>query len=541
MWEGLIIWEIFDYTLLFVLATLPLIYKLFFWLYTIQLKEYRWDRFSEYLWTKQWNSAVFSVFFLVELILLIFSLIIWFIYLSGSPYYIVFWGVFYHIFFWYLIILNIFVIWKILRKKFLKPKITWRLLVLLLLFLIGWIIDLYLFYFWNLFNYTYIYILLIFLLVPLLLFIYNFVSLPLVNYNKNKLIKKAILKSLKIDLPIKIWITWSYWKSSVKEFLATILEQDSKTLKTPKNINTELWVSNIIINKLNNSYKYFVAEMWAYKIAEISLLWKIVNHKYWFLTAIWNQHIWIFWSQSNIITWKTEIAESVLKNNWILYINWDDKNIRKAKLNKKLNIVKYWKSDNADAIYSIVSSDNGKTKFKFEYKKIKTDFVIDFIWEHNVLNLTWVLAFLYDIWLKTTSIKKYLKNLNLPDNRLWVFKSGTNILLNDSYNLPIEWLFAWLKVLETYTWNKILVIDDVLELGKYANKEHFEIWKKIAKNGIVNQIFCVWINNKLDLLNWLKKWWFKKENILTNLNNIENSTILFEWRWARKYFEQLNK
>jgi UDP-N-acetylmuramyl pentapeptide synthase len=45
-----------------------------------------------------------------------------------------------------------------------------------------------------------------------------------------------------------------------------MLEQSSKTLKTPHNINTELGVSNLIISKLNNTYSYFVAEMGAYKV-----------------------------------------------------------------------------------------------------------------------------------------------------------------------------------------------------------------------------------------------------------------------------------
>jgi len=40
--------------------------------------------------------------------------------------------------------------------------------------------------------------------MPLLIFFYNLISLPLVNYKKNKLIKKAIFKSGKINNPIKI-------------------------------------------------------------------------------------------------------------------------------------------------------------------------------------------------------------------------------------------------------------------------------------------------------------------------------------------------
>jgi UDP-N-acetylmuramyl pentapeptide synthase len=51
--------------------------------------------------------------------------------------------------------------------------------------------------------------------------------------------------------------------------LSSILEQDTPfsppleggVLKTPENQNTEMSVSALVLNKLNNSYKYFVAEM----------------------------------------------------------------------------------------------------------------------------------------------------------------------------------------------------------------------------------------------------------------------------------------
>jgi hypothetical protein len=52
-----------------------------------------------------------------------------------------------------------------------------------------------------------VYILAVFIFMPIILFFYNFISLPLVNYKKNKIIKSAILKSQKINKPIKIAIT----------------------------------------------------------------------------------------------------------------------------------------------------------------------------------------------------------------------------------------------------------------------------------------------------------------------------------------------
>jgi len=376
--------------------------------------------------------------------------------------------------------------------------------------------------------------------MPFIIFFYNLISLPLVNYKKNKLIKNAIDKSLRIKNPIKIWVTWSYWKSSVKEVLASILEQDDKTLKTPENINSELWVSSLILSKLKDDYKYFVAEIWAYRIGETELLGKIINHKYWFLTAIWNQHLWLFGSLKNIKKGKSEIEKSILENNGTLYANWDNENIRFTKFDKKLNIVRYWKKDNSDAKYSIIWTSGSKTEFEFEYKSTKTKFKIDLIWEHSVLNLTWIIAFLYDIDFKTSEIKKYLKKIKIPENTLEIIKSKEFTLIDDTYNLSENGLLAWIQVLNSFTWNKVLVLEDILELWKQAKKIHFKLWKKIAEKNLIDEVLFCWVNYKENFIEWLLEWWFSSVNILNNLNKIKKSSIiLFEGKRTKKYLEKL--
>ena len=211
-------------------------------------------------------------------------------------------------------------------------------------------------------------------------------------------------------------------------------------------------------------------------------------------------------------------------------------------MNKKLNIVKYWKHSKSDAKYTILLSKEGKTEFEFEYKKIKTKINVNLIWEHNIINLTWVISFCYDIWFKTTEIKKYLKNLKTPKNTLDIKTNKNHILIDDTYNLSENWLYAWLDVLNTYKWEKILVLDDILEIWKQSKEIHYEIWKKIAKEKLVNKIFFVWVNYKKNIEKWLKENWFTINNILNTLENIEDkSTILFEWKKSKNYLNNISK
>ena len=96
---------IFEHYLLIFFATLPVLYKLLFWFYVIQLKEYRWDRFKEYLLTPQWNSAIINIWSVIELPLLLVSLIV----LINEPFEIII----FNVLFVFMLIQNLFVVRKI--------------------------------------------------------------------------------------------------------------------------------------------------------------------------------------------------------------------------------------------------------------------------------------------------------------------------------------------------------------------------------------------------------------------------------------------
>lgn len=525
-----------------IIAILPFFYKFSFWLYTIQLKEYRWDRFKEYLWTPQWKSALQNfwfalevpLFFLTILILIRPDLFLWIVTL---------------IMFYFLVFQNIFVLWKIFRKKLIYPKLTSRMLILISCILIWLSIDVYFlsvyFPIW-----TYSYIMLVLISTPLIIFICNYIISPIVNYKKNKLIKAAIYKSQTITKPIKIAITWSYGKSSVKEYLSQILAFDHNILKTPENINTELWVSSLILSKLDDKFEYFVAEAWAYKIWEIKTLWEIINHKYWFLTAIWTQHLWLFWSIENTKKGKFEIAKKVVENDWVLYINWNNENIKDYVITNKLwdlkdlKYIRYWLWDvDLDAKSKIIAIKDGLTEFIFTYKDIEYNFKTNLIGSHNILNLTWILAFLFDMWFEYEKLRFYLTQLQTPKNTLAISELNSFTIIDDTYNLSEWWLFAWIEVLNTIAKdkNRVLIMDDILELWEQSKDVHYSIWKRLANEKLIDYFIFTGVNYKEDIIKWLLENGFKKDTILRNLDTIPNSSvILLEGRKSRNYLDKLN-
>lgn len=532
-------------TTIILLSILPFIQKSLFWFHIVQMKDYRLDRLKDFVISWDFKRAFSSTFTYLELWVLAI--------LSGISFVWKFEYISYIIVF-LLVLENIYTILKILKKSIIKAKLTSKLGLLSIVYLailallsycpINLFLALDKEFYYLFIAFLSLFIILVYLFIPFFLLVSVFILLPLSNYLKSRVYKKASEKSKTIKNIIKIWITWSYGKSTTKEFLSKVLQDEAKTLSSPENINTEMWISNLILQKLDETYKYFIAEMWAYRTGEIKTLWEIVGHKYAFLTAIAPQHLSLFWSIENIIKAKTEIALQVEKNWGILYANFDNENIAAYDFSPKLNLVSYAVDNkNAKARWEIIEVNPSGSKFRFLYKDLNLELETNVIWKQNILNLIWVLAFVKDLWINLDLIKESIKNLKLPKNTLELKKLENDIIfIDDTYNSSIDASLASVSLLTHFKdYKKIVVLDDILELWLQSAKLHIKLWEDLAKLDF-DKIVLVGKNHKLDIEEWLIKWWIKKENILDNLSELEAKTIyLFKWRWTRNLKDRLNK
>ncbi len=539
------------YFYLLLLVFLPLVYKIWFWLYVVQLKEYRFDRILDYLRTPQWKKAIFNILFYVELVVLVCG-ILFFVWKISQ-------NVMYHIFVFFLQFESLFVFYKLLKTWLFLPKKTARVLIL------AWIVILGLFtiFFKLYFTQTLLYIVLpiLFVLFPLYVLFRNFITAGFFDYKKEQIFNRAWKKTKKLKTNI-IWITWSFGKTSMKEFLAGLLSCKYNVLKTPKNINTEIWISNLILNTNFEKYDYFVSEMWAYRKWEIKRSWEILNYKDAFVVWIWNQHIWLFGSQQNILEAKFEAGYKVLENNWKLYVNVKLKSINwKIILNEKeydipeiyqklldnKQVVFYWIWDSADYSINIEKIDKKWTYFKF-YKKWKDLFgkllFVKVLWKWQMENLAGGMAYLFENNWDNQEIEKCLDNIQQVDKtlkitvkNLWVevkWKDEKAIYIDDSYNLSVNGLLNGVELMNEFDWKKVLVMDDILELWKDAKQIHYELWKKLAQK--IDKLLFVWVNYKEDIVKWLKDGWFSWE-ILEKFPSyfVEATVVLFEGKKAWRY------
>ena len=160
----------FEYILLLILSVFPLIYKLWYWQTVFDEYSNSIRNFSSYFITKQGRENCSHFWTLLELPIFFFA----FLPLFYTP----FEYLYYSIFFYFLVIYNIFVLGKILRKKIYLPQ---RNIFLCITFLIIWAF----FIVPIIFPLSiYIYISSVLLLIPLILVISQSI-MHVCHYKKN--------------------------------------------------------------------------------------------------------------------------------------------------------------------------------------------------------------------------------------------------------------------------------------------------------------------------------------------------------------------
>jgi len=508
-------------------GVLPILRMDAFVMYILQLKEYRRDRLKDFLCTPEGKKAFFNKFMIGYGVVFIFYVLdYWF--LSNKFFFEISW-----VLVGMLFLDSLYVLYRIKWRRILFPKVTKRSMILgtltfgaqAIIFLCGYF-----------FNHFFVGIFLLLMWAYPIITVANIIMLPLVRWQKRKLLRAAQTKMQRLKKVISIGITGSFGKSSVKTLLNQLLASKYNVLSTPENVNTELGISQIIMNNVNTNYDYFIAEMGAYKQGEIRLLGEIVGHKYGFLTGLGNQHLSLFGSKKNIRKAKLEIAESIKEHNGKLYVNADSFGQFPG------DMVTYSiQNSKAKAYSEIKGIKDQKTQFKFSYQGEKYDLETNLLGKHEILNLTGVLACLINQDIQIENIKDKLLKLETPNKTLQVhlLKSGLT-MIDDSYNLSVEALRAWIDFLEHFEGDKMLVLDDILELGKDAKKIHKEIWQQLAQKNI-QKIFLVGKNYGDEVKNGLLENNFDPQKIyfggdVVILKTFTNGVVLLEGREAGKVY-----
>jgi len=269
---------------------------------------------------------------------------------------------------------------------------------------------------------------------------------------------------------IKIAVTGSYAKTSVKNYLCKILEKRYKVLCTPASYNTPMGVS-LTVKKLTELDEVFICEMGARKTGDIEELMKIIEPQHAVLTGISNQHLETFKTVENIVAEKTK----VLNVTGVKVAAGD------CKLVPRIDGVCYvGEGENNEIRYGGVQlSENGSC---FVLHLDDGDLVIktSLLGKHNIANLALAAAAAYKLGAKREDIESAIAEIEAVPHRLSKIYSGGITIIDDSFNSNSVGARCALDVLSLFGGRKIVVTPGLVELGKDEEEENFNLGKDMA-------------------------------------------------------------
>lgn len=362
--------------------------------------------------------------------------------------------------------------------------------------------------------------------IPYVLFLSYGLNEPLETLIRKHYLRVAAIKLKKTDV-IKIGITGSYGKTSVKEILKTILSQKFRVLATPASYNTPLGIA-LTVKNLDSTHDVFIAEMGARSKGDIAALTKMVNPTYGVLTGVNNQHLESFGSIENTIDTKYELFEN-LNTDGVGFFSSDNENSKL--LFDRFDGEKYLSGlkgeDNLVTASDVKTDVHGMT-FTLNIKGergVKCSTVL--LGTHSVKNICLAAAVAYKIGLTPKEIGLGINRIQSIGHRLELMPNNKNIvIIDDSYNSNEDGVLAAMEVLDTFKGRKIVLTPGLIELGKRENVANLEFGKLLAKHADI--VIVVGKHNAEMLINGLIDGGMDRENIKFAKNLNKGNAILNE-------------
>jgi UDP-N-acetylmuramoyl-tripeptide--D-alanyl-D-alanine ligase len=315
------------------------------------------------------------------------------------------------------------------------------------------------------------------ILTPLIVSLIILFFQPITVFMRNRIIRRAIKKREALENLLVIGITGSYGKSSTKEFLKEILSSEFKVVSTERNENSEIGISQCILDHVNDEQEIFICEMGAYNRGGIKLLCKIAKPKIGILTGINNQHLATFGSQKNITKGKFELID-LLPSEGLAVLNWDSEEI-KNNFNSTVNNVKYSISEKQDIWAEEIKEDKEGISFKVILKTGESQFFKASI--HGIHNVSNLLS-------SIIVAKKLGMELEVIAERVKGIKGGISIkkfddfeVIDATYSSNLDGIMSHLEYLKNWPGRKILVMPCLIELGEEGKETHRKIGRKIGE------------------------------------------------------------
>jgi UDP-N-acetylmuramoyl-tripeptide--D-alanyl-D-alanine ligase len=280
----------------------------------------------------------------------------------------------------------------------------------------------------------------------------------------------------RLDIPI-IAITGTNGKTTTKEMISWLLQKKYNVHKTIGNLNNHIGTPLTLL-RLNSNHEISVTEIGTNHPGEIGMLSDLVKPTAALITNIGRGHLEFLSSIDGVAQEKTTLFKT-LRRNGLIFLNRDDKKLAATRIKRK-NIHDYSLNDKVSAKVKGQLKDVDKNGCGTWRLNNSTTIHMRIPGVQNVQNALAASAVGLAFGLSEKLIKSALEDYTSYDKRMQIIKNGDSVIINDSYNANPDSFYPALDTL-SYLANgkkkrKVLIIGDMLELGKKSDELHHALF-----------------------------------------------------------------
>ena len=281
-----------------------------------------------------------------------------------------------------------------------------------------------------------------------------------------------------------IAITGSNGKTTTTNIISKTLKNNSKTLK---NFNNEIGMPLSLMNASSKS-KNLIFEIGASKLNDIDYLSKILQPNVGLITNIGNSHLESLKNIDGVFKVKSEIVKNIKKNGFLVVPNDNKKHLNKwKKMRSDITTISFGMKDDSDFYPIDVKIKQNGLSFLVTSRLLEKPIKISSSLEgvHNVKNILSACAVHYCLGQNLQDFSKSISLSKLDNLRQVKYKwlKGST-LIDDSYNANPDSTKKSIDLLSNYNKKTVLLLGDMLELGRYKNKLHKEVGEYAKSKGI---------------------------------------------------------